>query len=273
MLPIRARLRFSLLLHLFLHARSQRRHQDSGGMEMRSGSGKFDLRSFNGLIESLTVAVEKLRPPRSESAWSDYYENSSHYGEVALENKKAIVAGFIKGVSPSTVWDLGANTGAFSRIAADLGIETVALEMDPGCVERNYERVKAEATPNLLPLLCDLTNPSSGTGWENKERMSLAERGPADMVLALALIHHLAIGNNVPLKRIAHCFAGLGRHLIVEFIPKEDEKVRQLLASREDIFPGYTRSGFEAAFADRFVIERVKEIEDTERVLYLMRAA
>jgi hypothetical protein len=91
------------------------------------------------------------------------------------------------------------------------------------------------------------------------------------VVLALALVHHLAISNNVPLDRIAVFLAGVARHLIVEFVPKTDSQVRRLLSSREDVFPDYTRPAFERAFAAMFSIEHVTEIAGTERILYSMR--
>ena len=123
----------------------------------------------------------------------------------------------------------------------------------------------------LLPLLLDLTNPSPGLGWGNRERLSVIERGPADVVLALALVHHLAIGHNVPLAKVAEFLASVGRSLIIEFVPKTDSQVGRLLVVREDIFPDYTREGFEAAFATYFATEGIEPIAGTERVLYLLR--
>ena len=111
----------------------------------------------------------------------------------------------------SGYWDLGANTGVFSRLASQRGWYTVALDIDPAAVEHNYLTSRAASEKNLLPLLMDLTNPSAGLGWAHHERLSLAERGPVDAILALALIHHLAISNNVPLRRIAQYFSETGR--------------------------------------------------------------
>jgi len=115
----------------------------------------------------------------------------------------------------------------------------------------------------------DLTSPSPALGWNNRERMALAERGPVDAVLALALIHHLAISNNVPLPSVAEFMAGLGRNLIIEFVPKEDSQVQKLLASRVDIFDHYTQSDFEAAFAQCFTLRASQPIPGTKRTLYL----
>ena len=272
LLPFRARFRVPLLLHLFMHAKSQHRHAGAGAADVTPArSRSFSLQAFRGLIDSLTGVIQKMQLARGASHWVNYYAEASHYSSDALEHKKELVASFIAESAPATVWDLGANTGMFSRIAADQKIKTVAFEMDPAAVEENYRVTKANKERYLLPLVCDLTNPSPAIGWANEERMTMQERGPADVVLALALIHHIAIANNVPLPRVAEYFSTLGRRLIIEFVPKGDEKVTQLLATREDIFPTYTRDGFEAAFQQRFTIERAEPVKGTDRVLYLMR--
>jgi hypothetical protein len=116
----------------------------------------------------------------------------------------------------------------------------------------------------------DLTNPSPAQGWGHRERLSLEQRGPTDVVLALALVHHLAIGHNLPLPRIAEFFARIGRRLVIEFVPKSDSQVKRLLQNRPDIFPDYTQDGFERAFAGRFTIEGRREVEESERTLYAM---
>ncbi len=125
----------------------------------------------------------------------------------------------------------------------------VALDVDPGAVERHYRRLRAEGRQDTLPLLADLTNPSPAQGWGSAERASLLARADADVILALALVHHLAIGANVPLPMIASLFARLAPQAVVEFVPKEDAMVQRLLASRRDVFPGYTVEGFREAFA------------------------
>ncbi len=116
----------------------------------------------------------------------------------------------------------------------------------------------------------ELNNPSSSIGWANEERMSFLERGPVDTVLALALIHHLAISNNLPLHKVARFFGDICRSLIIEFVPKEDSQVQRLLSTREDIFPDYTREGFERAFGVHFTIDEAVRAADSKRTLYLM---
>jgi ribosomal protein L11 methylase PrmA len=202
--------------------------------------------------------------------WADYYQDTN-YSSDAFVHKKQIVAEFIDKIDPGSIWDLGANVGVFSRIASDKGIPTVSFDIDSAAVENNYlECVRREET-NILPLVLDLTNPSPGIGWGNEERLSLAERGPTDCVLALALVHHLVVSNNVPFNRIAGFLGDICRSLIIEFVPKSDSQVQRLLATREDIFPDYTQQCFENEFKKHFKIESSAGIRDSQRTLYLMR--
>ena len=180
------------------------------------------------------------------------------------------MAAFLQTAAPHTLWDIGANNGDFSRIAARQGIKTIAFDIDPCAVNKNYLIVRNSGEKNLLPLLLDLTNPSPAIGWAHTERLSLAQRVNADAVMALALIHHLAIGNNLPLNGIAAYFASLGKKLIIEFVSKEDSKTQLLLAARKDIFSDYTQEGFENAFRRHFSIERAEPLPGSCRTLYLM---
>ncbi|MEO1914020.1 MAG: hypothetical protein ABGW98_09200, partial [Myxococcales bacterium] len=173
-------------------------------------------------------------------------------------------------LQPGVVWDLGANTGVYSRIAAEVGAQVLSFDVDPACVERNYRNVRKEKLQTLLPLRLDLVNPSPSQGWAHEERSSLAARANADCVLALALIHHIAISNNVPLGKIAEYFARLAKNLVIEFVPKSDAKVKTLLATREDVFPRYTREGFDAAFGVYYKTLEAVPIRGSERVLYLL---
>ena len=177
----------------------------------------------------------------------------------------------MENVRPTDVWDLGANTGVFSRLASELEISTLAFDIDPGVIEKAYRQCVENSEVNLFPLLLDLTNPSPSIGWHLNERKSFLERGPADAVLALALIHHLAIANNVPLHRLAEFFSDIGNWLIIEFVPKSDSQVERMLATRTDIFPNYTSTHFENAFGEKFNILRSEAIKESDRRLYLMK--
>ncbi len=266
LLPGRTWLRLSLLSHVHLHARSQKRYAGKAVDMTRLRMTEFSLR---GLIDSLEGAIQKLQWTLPRTEWGDYYSDTNYSGD-ALAHKKQILEEFLDVIRPRSVWDLGGNVGRFSRIASERGIPTVCLDNDPVAVERNYNEAKQKKESCILPLLVDLTNPSPGIGWENQERPSLVERGPVDAVFALALMHHLAISNNLPWDRIASFLGRLCDWLVVEFVPKEDTQVQRLLATRQDIFRDYNREAFEGAFARRFLLQKSIRIRDSQRILYLM---
>jgi ribosomal protein L11 methylase PrmA len=169
-----------------------------------------------------------------------------------------------------TVWDLGANVGTYSGVAAEGGRSVIAFDQDAGVVDQLWHHLSADDRRGILPLVMDLANPSPGLGWAGTERRSLADRGPADAILALALVHHLAIGNNVPFGHLARYFAQLGKQAIVEFVPKDDPMTQRLLASRRDVFDQYSIEHFRAAFAAEFEIREEARIEDSLRTLFLL---
>jgi hypothetical protein len=266
LLPARARFNFGLLSHLQLHAGSQRRF--AARPEAVHGR-KMSRMAFLGLIDNLERTVGKLRWEPHGTEWIDYIEDTN-YSSDALQHKKVLVSMLLDRTNSELVWDLGANVGLFSRLAAEKGILTVSADVDPACVEANYLRCVQDGETRIFPLLLDLTNPSPGVGWENKERMSLVERGPADTILALALLHHLTISNNLPFDRIARFFARICHWLVIEFVPKSDSQVQRLLMSREDIFPAYTQDNFEQAFGGYFRLRQSDQVQDSGRTLYLM---
>jgi hypothetical protein len=266
LLPSKTRVNVGLLTHIHLHASAQKRFS---GADVKSRAATMSQQALTGLIESLDSTIRKLEWRPGGTEWGNYYD-ITNYSDAAFEHKKQLVKEWSTKLQPSLVWDLGANKGVFSRVAGEGDAYVVSSDIDPAAVEQNYRQMKEEKAQNLLPLLIDLTNPSPSIGWANKERDSFAARGPADMALALALIHHLAISNNVPLLQVANFFAHVGKWLIIEFVPKSDSQVQKLLVSREDIFPNYTREGFESAFRQRFKIAEAVNVRESERVLYLM---
>jgi ribosomal protein L11 methylase PrmA len=266
LLPWRSWFRAISFFHIHMHAKSQRRHAEST-VQLRGNS--FTRPAMDELLENLSSGVRSLRWRPADTEWGEYYGNTNYSVQAADEKGRAI-SRFIALAKPKSVWDLGANDGTYSRMASDAGIATVAFDIDPAAVEHGYLTVKEKKEERILPLVLDLTNPSPGLGWANAERMSLAERGPADMALALALVHHLAITNNVPFGMMAEFFAGICRTLVMEFVPKGDLQVERLLRNRADIFPGYTQEKFEEAFRERFTVREVYAIPGTKRTLYYL---
>lgn len=268
LLPKSSYLNFPIISHIHLHALAQRRYADSIVDKDRASRG-MSKNAFLGLIDSLESGVRGLNWRLGGTEWADYYDQHN-YTQQGMEDKKKIVNEYLDQTKPRIVWDLGANVGRFSRLASDRGVFTVSFDVDPGAVERNYREARRRKETDLLPLTIDLTNPSANIGWHNQERLSLLDRGPADTVMALALIHHLAISNNVPLPQLRDFFYQAGRWLIIEFVPKSDSQVRKLLATREDIFPGYNQTAFAEIFAERFKIHAKNTLRDSEREIYLL---
>jgi hypothetical protein len=279
MLPNRTRLSIGMQLHLHWHAKMVAKHQETRSAAHPShNSGRPRGRELHmpknrlqAYLENLRNTINSLQSNCAQTEWANYYEENS-YSPATFKAKRELVERYLRLGQPATVWDLGANTGVISQIACDLGCFTCAFDVDPACVERAYSGGRKARQANFLPLRMDLTNPSPSLGWAHEERDSLANRGPADKVMALALIHHLAISNNVPLPTIADFFRTLGRALIVEFVPKQDPQVQRLLENREDIFDDYHQSTFEQAFGRHFHLRESAPIGADGRVLYLMQA-
>jgi SAM-dependent methyltransferase len=265
LLPVRSRFNFGLATHVSLHARFQKQHEDKA----KRPAGAVSSLSLVGLLDNLERTVRGLKLRISKTQWGDYYEHTN-YSDAAFGEKARITEEFLKQSSPKRVVDLGSNDGSFSRIAEKLGAYVVSADIDPLAVDANWRQVKSRGETQLLPLLIDLTNPSPELGWDNSERRSFTERATADMALALALIHHLAIAGNLPLEMVAEYFASLAPRLVIEFVPKEDSQVKRLLATREDIFDDYTPAGFEAAFGQHFAILEQREVKGSARIMYLM---
>jgi len=262
MLPYKSRFNLSLLMHLYLQVASQKKYADK---PLKKEITKLGKNALLRLIENLEGTVRNLKW-KGKTEWGDYYNSNNNYSDESFKNKEEVVGSFLTSIKPKNVWDLGANTGFFSRLSSDQGILTLSLDKDPLAVEANYQIVKQRKEQHLLPLMSDITNPSPALGWENKERDSLLARGPADTVLALALIHHLAISNNLPLEKMAEFFRIICSHLIIEFIPKDDPQVKRLLASRQDIFAQYTLENFEKAFGKVFKILKKLELNTANAV-------
>ncbi|MEA3349519.1 MAG: class I SAM-dependent methyltransferase [Chloroflexota bacterium] len=270
LLPKKTYLNFGTLTHIHLHAKAQQRFAGAETDALKTSSRQMSETALYGLVDSLKRTIEKLTWGAVGTDWGQYY-NCTNYSDESMTHKAKLVADFTNQASPEIVWDLGANTGQFSRIASHKGIQTIAFDIDPAAVEKNYLTIKERNETHLLPLLIDLVNPSPNIGWANKERSSLPDRANADLVYALALIHHLAISNNLPLAMIAEYFCELTEWLIIEFVPKADSQVQRLLSSREDIFENYTQSGFMKAFEHYYDIKAAQDIRASERRLYLMK--
>jgi hypothetical protein len=263
-LPRRTYFDFGALVHIHLHARSQRKYSHAPTPQLAARDPKGPI------AESLRSMLEGLEPTRRGSEWANYYSEADHYSAKAESAKRTAVMDALDRLNPHLVYDLGGNTGMYSRLATQRGAYCVSFDLDPACVHLNYTQARREGDKNMLPLVMDLSNPSPNLGFACNERMGLGARPKADLLLALALVHHLRITANVPFARIAEYLGGLGPALLIEWVPKDDPKVTALLRSRPDTFHDYREEAFAAAFQAHFRIEHITRLPGSDRALYLL---
>jgi len=271
MLSFRDLFRRGVPTNVALHARLERKHSESENQ----GDVKTELRKA-GFRKELIVAnvrrLEKLvrrlewKPGRTE--WSGY-EATTSYNEADAARKEAFVREVVHSRDWGLVWDLGCNEGRHSRIAAENARYVVALDGDAAVVDRFYRALAAEGATTILPLVGDVTDPSPALGWHGLERQTLEQRGRPELTLCLAVLHHVAIGGNVPVPEFLSWLAELGTALVIEFPTRDDPRVASLLVRKKPgAHPDYDREPFERALAERFAIVRSEELTSGTRILY-----
>lgn len=271
-LPFWKKYRPGLLMHLAMHAKAQimADNKENVGKAKASKSVKVSDRGLLGVIQSLRKTIEGINWKRHSRIWEEYGDIRNYNSQDASE-KADFVKKVVHKIKPGMVWDLGANTGEFSIIAASQGAFVVSIDSDPACTENLYQRLQQmEGPKRILPLTMDISNPSPGLGWNSRERRSLNKRGPADLTMALALIHHLVFSCNIPLLLIAQWLADLSTNLLVEFVPPSDPMVKKLSANRRDEHLPYNSEVFQSGFNQFFSFEDKITLQNG-RQLYLCK--
>ena len=276
LLPWKTRLIPLLQLHLHTHARMQQRHADAREAAGRIKQVALSENAVPRLCETLRMAIENMQLPAFKTQWGDYYSDTN-YSREGAEEKARLLRQAAASRPGALALDLGANTGHYSRILAEHFRAVVASDMDYLAVEKMYTALKQEGNRAILPLVLDLTNPSPGIGWACEERESFRDRGKANFLCALALIHHLVQGAGIPLEKVACCFAALlrqGGTLVLEFVPWEDSQVQRLMAARQNVFPDYTLEGCIAAFQEaHFTLQEQFSLTGSLRTLLVFTRA
>jgi len=264
LLPFKTKLKPSLILHIHAHAALQTKYADS----RKKIETKIKRKTVINLIESLTQAIEGFKLPYAKTEWGNYY-NDTNYSDEQATQKREIIEGWLSTENPAKILDLGANDGTYSRIAKKYTPLVLSLDIDPIAVDINTKRCMDEKETGIIPILCDITTPTPAIGWGLKERACVFDRVKCDLGMALALVHHLAIGNNVSLEKVFSLLSEIAPKWIIEFVDKKDSQVQRLLCNRPDIFSFYTEEYFEKAALERFDIIDKKTIEGTHRTMYL----
>ncbi|SCG74256.1 methyltransferase domain-containing protein [Micromonospora inositola] len=263
-----------VLTHVHLHGAMQQRHARSTTTDVRAQlrDAGYSRELAAATVRGIEKLVRRLDRPPGGSHWSDYQRTCGYSAQDRLAKERFVEEAVADAGSPPLVLDLGANDGRYARIAARHARYVVAIEQDPAVVDALYRALRAEGERRILPLVMDLADPSPGGGWRGVERAGFADRTRAEVVLALAVVHHLAIGRNVPLVEVVDQLAGLGEPgaaLVVEFVHPEDPMARRLLANKPDgLFPDYRRDVFERLLAARCRIIRRAALPSGTRTLY-----
>ncbi len=269
----RDRLRRGVFTHVYLHSRLERRYDAAKGGEVKQQmrKAKFKTELIRHNVESLRKLVARLEWKPGATAWTGYREQNTYTDEEA-ELKADFVRRAAGGRRWELVWDLGCNDGAYARLLAESARYVVACDLDHATVDGLYRALREEQSTNVLPLVANLADPSPGLGWRGLERRRMEDRGTPDLTLALALIHHLAITANVPVREFVDWLRGLDTALVIEFPKREDPMVELLLSGkREDANPDYEIESFERALGDAFEIGEREELPSGTRVLYSAR--
>jgi len=222
-------------------------------------------------LRDLRVRTQRALPESASSNWSEYQDTLTHYTAEQSRQKLDWVRHAIEISQRGRVLDIGANTGEFSALAAQLGVEVVALERDVASADGLF-RMARQRNLSIQTICADIARPTPAVGWENAESVALLPRlaGQFDLVLMLAVIHHLLLMEQIPLPAILELCHRLTRHrMIVEWVPVEDPMYQSLMRGRDSLYGSLSETDLLAACAGRFnVLDR--QALDNGRILFLL---
>jgi ribosomal protein L11 methylase PrmA len=270
LLPLRARLRPSLQLQVFLPARFS-----NAGVEKASAGRPvrpLPKPAFVEMLKQLRRMIAALAPKRRQTTWSTYTRTTS-YSDPAARAKQDFVREFAASVRPQLLADIGCNDGEYSRLALEAGAKSVVgLDSDRTSLDQAFKAARQQDLA-FLALNVDIANPSPGQGWGGRERAALTERLLPQALIALAVVHHLAIARNIPLDGVVASLVAIAPAGVLEFVPKDDPMVERMLKRRDDIFPDYDVEHFRSAILRHARIVREQPLPDSKRMLFWYMAS
>jgi hypothetical protein len=266
-LPWRKRFSNGLFLNLFLHSRMQGKQtalKNSRDLKTR----KIPKSSLVGHVTMLEKCVKRLGTNlKPASEWNDYYKSEVMSMEY-INSKEKILREILGKINPSIIYDLGANTGYFSKIAGEFGGKVIAIEKDPYCAEFHYKEIKDKRLKNVIPLVVDLMNPCPSAGWAGMERKPLWVRQRSEVVIAFALLHHLSLIENVPFSMIADLFRSFGDQLIIEYISPDDPNAAAMLAKKTILYDRVSLESFKNAFSQVYDFKGEYMLPEGNRLIF-----
>ena len=272
LMSLRDMFRPGVLSHVVLQAKAQASYaQTERNLKKDLRQAGFHKALIQANVSRLQKQITQLNWKQSRSTWSDYTEALPY-----TEREQHQKADFVRRITHSRrwnlVWDLGCNTGTFSRIAAENADYVLAMDVDALVIERFYRELTRDQSRNILPLISNVADPVPNLGWRGLERKALVERGRPDLTLCLALLHHVVIGAHIPLREFVSWLASLGTALVIEFVTRDDPMVQTLLRHKADHYTDYDLEYFERCLADAFEIDQQETLKSGTRILYYARS-
>jgi ribosomal protein L11 methylase PrmA len=266
LLPWRGKLDPRVALHVVLQGRMQRTITPK--RTARAQAVRLSKTALANTLNSVRSWVKALQPPATQNTPWQQYERTAQYTDEERAAKARFVSEVVTASAPKVVWDLGCNAGEYAEISLSSGAKTViGFEPDSGALNAAFHRAASKQL-NFLPLAFDVTNPSPSLGWRQQERKGLVDRQNADLVLCLALLHHLVLSRNLPLSQVLEWLVSLSPRGVVEFVPKDDPMARQLLALKPDCAPDYDRATVRTLLGKLVRIAREEQVTASGRVLF-----
>ena len=267
-LPIKSKISWKMFVHVIFPAMCQSWASKKAAFPIqRVKDRKLPQSAFRGMLEQLYQWVKKLEPRNtSHTPWADY-RSSAPYQSDEEQKKAKFVAEFSGKVVPEILWDIGCNTGTYSAVALKegaklaIGFETDSLALEKASMEAEQRGL------NFLPLYIDVVNPSPDQGWNQSERSGLQARCGRGGLLALAVLHHMCLGRNVPLEKAVNWLIDLAPTGVIEYVHKADPTAQRMLQLRKDIFVDYTLDNFISFVSSRAKILKMEAITSNQRTL------
>lgn len=268
LLPWHSRLSWNVLTHVVMQARLQNASGQSDAAVDKAKGRKLPRIGFEQILYGLRRWIQKLEPKKGDATvWQEYAHDNS-YVDDEVEKKRAFVAEFVRSIEPGLLFDIGCNTGDYSVLSLESGAGyVVGFDFDVGALDHAFRRAERDGL-DFQPLLLDAANPSPAQGWLERERQGLEGRARGDAVIALAVVHHLAIAKNLPLQQVLGWIMAMAPRGIIEFVPKSDPMVQRLLSLREDIFADYDEESFRSIVAAQARIVTSSVVSASGRTLY-----
>jgi SAM-dependent methyltransferase len=271
LLSARDYLRAGVLAHVYLQAKAQAAYSSTTrNVKADLNAAGFDTSIIKANARRLRALVAGLQWKPQQSTWSEYLK-CGHYEASDAAQKRDFVREIVGSRAWNVAWDIGCNVGVFSRIVAERAKYVVAMDADTVAIDRLYQALKTERVGNILPLIVNVTDPSPALGWRNLERKPIDQRGRPDLVLTLALVHHVVIGANIPMAEFMQWLRDLGGELVIEFVTRKDPMVVTLLRNKDDHYADYDEQVFEREVAARFTIAKRQALGSGTRIMYHVR--